>query len=61
MALKYYHLAVYNFDTSKTQQALSHLSEALSLNYAAHPVIFEMMPGLEENVDVIDLIKIYKS
>lgn len=60
-SLKYYHLAVYYFDIGKTQQALAHLSEALSLNYSVHYVIFELMPGLKENVDVIDLIKIYES
>jgi len=59
-SLKFYHLAVYYFDLGKTQQALAHLSEALSLNYNVHQVIFELMPGLEENVDVIDLIKIYE-
>lgn len=61
ISLKHYHLAVYHFDVGKNQQALAHLSEALSLNYSTHPVIFELMPGLEENVDVIDLIKIYQS
>jgi len=61
LSLIHYHLAVYQFDISKTQQALANLSEALSINYAAHNIIFELMPGLAENTDVLDLIKIYQS
>lgn len=60
LSLVQYHLSVYNFDIGKNQQALAHLSEALSINYAAHLLIFELMPNLSENVDVLDLIKIYK-
>jgi len=59
-ALKYYHLTAYYFKLGKQQQALSHLSEALSLDNTSYNKLFELNPALKEVQEIIDLIELYK-
>jgi len=60
-ALKYYHLCAYYFELGKKQQALSNLTEALSLDSDAYTELFELNAALQEIPEVLDLIQLYQS
>lgn len=55
-----YYLAVYHFDLGMKNKAMNYLAEALDLNYEKHKLIFDLLPYLRENLEVNDLIDLYK-
>jgi hypothetical protein len=45
---------------NKKQDALTHLQQALSIDYEKHNELFDFIPDLKENATVIQVINTYK-
>jgi tetratricopeptide (TPR) repeat protein len=56
----YYQIGAYSYEAGLREQGLMYLENALILDFAAHKLLFELMPGLEHDPAIIDLIESYR-
>ncbi|MEO8148667.1 MAG: tetratricopeptide repeat protein [Bacteroidia bacterium] len=57
----YYYYFCFLYAAGKLEEAYLELASALVKDYNLHPVIFEVIPDLKENDNVIELIKSYEN
>ena len=56
----HYRLSAHLMLQNKKQDALTHLQQALSIDYEKHNELFDFIPDLKENATVIQVINTYK-
>jgi tetratricopeptide (TPR) repeat protein len=56
----YFRLAGYLLKKGRTKEGLQYFENALQLSYDGYLMLFEFFPELEQNIDLLNLIEIYK-
>ncbi|MBX7095725.1 MAG: tetratricopeptide repeat protein [Flavobacteriales bacterium] len=56
-----YRQSVYLLESGKKAQAMEMLAEALSLNFEEHEELFDYLPELKNNNDIVELIEHYRN
>ncbi len=56
----FYRMAAYLFGVGDTREAMSHLENALQLDFSKHDELFDFQPSLKENKDIIKTIELYR-
>jgi len=57
----FYRLAGYLAKKGRIKLACEHFEMALQMNYEAHQLLFEFYPELKSNMDLLNLVELYRS
>ncbi len=56
----YYRMTVYLLNSGQLKEANLFLEKALQLDFDLHPVLFDYQPELKNNMNILDLIELYR-